>query len=114
MVLAKSLSGGPVDSVFCAKVKNMIPDGVSNQERVDGIYLSLHGAMGVQGMLDPEGDLTAGVQGMFNPEGDLTAAVGEAASPEPMLIINHEQGYDAFPAEKPREAVTLKVEQALL
>ncbi len=54
---AKSMSGGPVDSLFYRKIKNLIIDAVTGQERVDGIYLSLHGAMGVQGMFDPEGDL---------------------------------------------------------
>jgi len=68
LVQAKSLSGGPVDSLFYAKIKNVILDGVSNQERVDGIYLSLHGAMGVQGMFDPEGDLIAAVRAAAGPE----------------------------------------------
>ncbi len=54
---AKSMSGGPVDSLFYRKIKNLIIDAVAGQEKVDGIYLSLHGAMGVQGMFDPEGDL---------------------------------------------------------
>jgi len=74
LVQAKSLSGGPVDSVFYAKIKNLILDGIRKQERVDGIYLSLHGAMGVQGM--------------FDPEGDLIAAVREAAGPETVIAVS--------------------------
>lgn len=54
---AKSMSGGPVDSLFYRKIKSLIIEAVAGQEKVDGIYLSLHGAMGVQGMFDPEGDL---------------------------------------------------------
>jgi len=57
VIHAKSMSGGPVDSVFYASVKYTLIQAVTKQERVDGIYLSLHGAMGVQGMFDPEGDI---------------------------------------------------------
>ncbi len=67
VVQAKSLSGGPVDSVFYVKIKNLILDEIQKQERVDGIYLSLHGAMGVQGMFDPEGDLIAAVRETAGP-----------------------------------------------
>lgn len=74
LVQAKSLSGGPVDSLFYTKIKTLILDGVREQERVDGIYLSLHGAMGVQGM--------------FDPEGDLIAAVREAAGPETVIAVS--------------------------
>jgi microcystin degradation protein MlrC len=65
---AKSMSGGPVDSLFYRKIKNMITDAVAGQERVDGIYLSLHGAMGVQGMFDPEGDLIKALRDTVGPE----------------------------------------------
>jgi microcystin degradation protein MlrC len=65
---AKSMSGGPVDSLFYSKIKNIIIDAVAGQERVDGIYLSLHGAMGVQGMFDPEGDLIKSLRDTLGPE----------------------------------------------
>jgi microcystin degradation protein MlrC len=73
VVQAKSQSGGPVDSLFYAGIKNLILLKISEQERVDGIYLSLHGAMGVQGMFDPEGDLIAAVREAAGP--DATIAV---------------------------------------
>lgn len=65
---AKSMSGGPVDSLFYRKIKNMIIDAVVSQEKVDGIYLSLHGAMGVQGMFDPEGDLIKSLRDTVGPD----------------------------------------------
>ena len=68
IVQAKSMSGGPVDSLFYARIKNLIIDEVSEQESVDGIYLSLHGAMGVQGMFDPEGDLIKALRDLTGPE----------------------------------------------
>lgn len=65
---AKSMSGGPVDSLFYAKIKNLILEAVSSRQQVDGIYLSLHGAMGVQGMFDPEGDLITSLRDLTGPE----------------------------------------------
>ncbi len=68
IVQAKSMSGGPVDSLFYAKIKNLIIEEVRKQARVDGIYLSLHGAMGVEGMIDPEGDLIKSIRELVGPE----------------------------------------------
>jgi microcystin degradation protein MlrC len=68
IVQAKSMSGGPVDSLFYAKIKNLILEAVSTRQQVDGIYLSLHGAMGVQGMSDPEGDLITSLREVVGPD----------------------------------------------
>jgi microcystin degradation protein MlrC len=65
---AKSMSGGPVDSLFYRKIKKMIIDTAAGQEKIDGIYLSLHGAMGVQGMFDPEGDLIKTLRDTLGPD----------------------------------------------
>ncbi|MBW6499068.1 MAG: M81 family metallopeptidase, partial [Bacteroidales bacterium] len=67
LVHAKSMSGGPVDSVFYQHIKTSILEGIAAQPRVDGIYLSLHGAMGVQGMFDPEGDIIESVRNLVGP-----------------------------------------------
>ncbi len=68
VVQAKSMSGGPVDSLFYRKIKNLIIKEAVNQNKVDGIYLSLHGAMGVQGMFDPEGDLIKSLRDTLGPD----------------------------------------------
>lgn len=68
IVQAKSMSGGPVDSLFYAKIRNLILEAVSSRQQVDGIYLSLHGAMGVQGMFDPEGDLITSLREVVGPD----------------------------------------------
>lgn len=54
---ALSMSGGPVERGLYEGFKTTILNGLRGIEKVDGIYLSLHGAMGVVGMRDPEGDL---------------------------------------------------------
>ena len=54
---ARSMSGGPLERGFYESIKARLVEAVRSAPRVDGVYLSLHGAMGVEGMLDPEGDL---------------------------------------------------------
>ncbi|MBP7604980.1 MAG: M81 family metallopeptidase, partial [Spirochaetes bacterium] len=47
---ARSMSGGPLERALYERLKNEIVDGLKKMERLDGIYLSLHGAMGVMDM----------------------------------------------------------------
>ena len=65
---AWSMSGGPLQRSLYDEFKQTIIEGLSQCERLDGIYLSLHGAMGVVGMHDPEGDLLAAIRNQFGPE----------------------------------------------
>ena len=74
LVQAKSMSGGPVDSAFYSKIKEAILSGIREQEKVDGIYLSLHGAMGVEGMFDPEGDLLQELRAMVGDDVPIAAS----------------------------------------
>jgi hypothetical protein len=68
LVHAKSMSGGPVDSAFYRQIKTTILDGIAAQAKIDGVYLSMHGAMGVQGMFDPEGDIIEAVRELVGHE----------------------------------------------
>lgn len=68
LLQAKSMSGGPVDSAFFKRIKRMVLMGVRNNPDADGIYFSMHGAMGVQGMFDPEGDLIAAIREAAGPD----------------------------------------------
>lgn len=62
LVHVKSVSGGKVDSIFYQEIKKQILERLSSIPRLDGIYLSLHGAMGVQGLHDPEADLLQAIR----------------------------------------------------
>jgi microcystin degradation protein MlrC len=62
---ARSVSGGPVDRGLYDRFRKEITEGLKNVGKIDGVYLSLHGAMGVVGMRDPEGDLLAAVRGVL-------------------------------------------------
>ncbi|MRR18753.1 M81 family peptidase [bacterium] len=95
IIQAKSMSGGPVDSLFYKKIKSLIIDAVMKQESVDGIYLSLHGAMGVQGMFDPEGDLIKSIRDLTGPETviavtfDLHANITERRAGNADIIVGY-------------------------
>ena len=65
---AWSMSGGPVQRSLYDEFKQTIVDGLSRCKRLDGIYLSLHGAMGVVGLHDPEGDLLVAIRNRVGPE----------------------------------------------
>ncbi len=59
LLKATAMSGGPVDTETYLALRDEIVAGVRDAGRLDGIYLALHGAMGVEGIRDPEGDLLA-------------------------------------------------------
>ncbi len=95
IVQAKSMSGGPVDSLFYAKIRNLVLEAVSSRQQVDGIYLSLHGAMGVEGLFDPEGDLIKSVRDLTGPETviavtfDLHANITQRRAENADIIVSY-------------------------
>jgi len=74
LVQAKAMSGGPIDSVFYNNIKRRILEGVRAHPEADGMYFSMHGAMGVQGMFDPEGDLLSAIREIMGPEFPLAVS----------------------------------------
>ena len=72
---ARAMSGGPVEREVYERFKAELLEGLKAAPRLDGIYLVLHGAMGVEGMRDPEGDLLAAIRselGTRSPSGSPT------------------------------------------
>jgi len=62
---ARSVSGGPVKAEDYQHFETHILEGVDRllqTTNLQGIYLSLHGAMGVEGRTDPEGDLLQAIR----------------------------------------------------
>ena len=62
IISAAAMSGGPVEATLYEEFKQTLTDGLKKIDKLDGIYLSLHGAMGVEGVRDPEGDLLRSVR----------------------------------------------------
>jgi microcystin degradation protein MlrC len=57
ILCAWAQSGGPLTEETFAHFKTVIENALNQHPDLAGIWLSLHGAMGVQGMTDPEGHL---------------------------------------------------------
>jgi microcystin degradation protein MlrC len=95
LLKARSDSGGPLDPDLYGRFRNDITDGLKKAGKVDGVYLSLHGAMGVVGMRDPEGDLIAAVRSVVGndvPVGvshDLHACVTEKRAELATFIVGY-------------------------
>ncbi|MCP4750392.1 MAG: M81 family metallopeptidase [Proteobacteria bacterium] len=62
IIKARSMSGGPVERELYEEFKRDLILGLKKIQKLDAIYLALHGAMGVQGLRDPEGDLLRAVR----------------------------------------------------
>lgn len=54
---AWSFSGGPVEKNVYDHFRQKLWDGLSQNPSIEALYLSLHGAMAVEGLRDPESDL---------------------------------------------------------
>jgi len=112
---ARSMSGGPVDQALYRELKERLLTGLRSLPRLDGIYLSLHGAMGVEGMRDPEGDLLKAVRetvGSSIPIGvshDLHANITRERVQQATFIV----GYKTNP-HRDHEAVGYRVGEILI
>ncbi|SEE67097.1 Microcystin degradation protein MlrC, contains DUF1485 domain [Rhizobiales bacterium GAS191] len=68
-ISARSGSAGPLSAAGWARLSTEILDHVeAGLEGIDGIYFSLHGAMGASGELDPEGYLLREVRRRVGPD----------------------------------------------
>lgn len=65
---ARAIAGGPVERRSYDAWKAEILDGIKAALPLDGVYLAMHGAMFVEGLLDAEGDFISAVRGVVGPE----------------------------------------------
>ena len=66
---ARAVSGGPIERGTYDQFKNEILEVArAEADSLDGVYLSLHGAMGVDGVRDPEGDLLVALRDVLGPD----------------------------------------------
>jgi len=62
---ARAMSGGPIEKSVYDRFKQELLQGLKKPAKLDGIYLVLHGSMGVEGLYDPEGDLLQSIREEF-------------------------------------------------
>ncbi len=59
---AMAVPGGPIERAVYDQFKTRTMEGLRAIKKLDGVYLSLHGASGVEGMYDPEGNLLQAIR----------------------------------------------------
>ena len=95
IIQAKAASGGPIEKGVYDRFKRETLEGLRAIKKLDGIYLSLHGSMGVEGLYDPEGDLLQAIRdeyGMNLPVGtsyDQHANVTEKKAKLATFIVGY-------------------------
>jgi len=62
IIKARAVSGGPIERNVYERFKQELLQGLSACNKLDGIYLALHGSMGVEGLNDPESDLLQAIR----------------------------------------------------
>ncbi|MBN1685999.1 MAG: M81 family metallopeptidase [Spirochaetales bacterium] len=92
---AMAMSGGPVTREVFDAFKSEMIEGLEEAMPLDGVYLALHGAMGVEGMSDPEGDLieavrsVVGVDAVIGASHDLHANITERRAELADFIVGY-------------------------
>ncbi len=65
---AFAMSGGNIEAALYNRLKGELITGLKEMEQLDGLYLAMHGSMGVEGIWDPEGDLLQALRLEFGDE----------------------------------------------
>lgn len=69
-----SIPGGPVTKEYLELITHRIKEKLSQAGEVDAVYISLHGAMGVEGVLDPEAHLLSSIREVIGSDKYLVAS----------------------------------------
>ena len=75
LVHARALPGGAVERAFYDEIKAELLERLRAALPVDGVYLDVHGAMTVVGMVDAEGDLAAAIRDVAGPRCLISASM---------------------------------------
>jgi microcystin degradation protein MlrC len=115
-VAAMAVPSGPIEAGFYRQVKGDLLEAVRQAGELDGVLLSLHGAMSVEeagGVEDPEGDLVAAVRQAAGP-GVPIVAVLDLHSDTTELLLQSTDLTLAFNEEPHRDAYERGLEAAAL
>ena len=99
LIAARANSGNPLSAGCYRSLKGRLIEGLRRKQPVQGVLLSCHGSMGVQGLDDPEGDLAGALRKIVGPQvpvaltldlhGNLTGAMVQSAD----ILV----GYRTYP-----------------
>ena len=86
LVHARALPGGAVEREFYDRVKQELLAGLRDALPLHGVFLDIHGAMTVVGLIDAEGDLAAAVRGAVGPDALISASMDPHGNMSRQLI----------------------------
>ncbi len=113
-VSASTPPSGPVDADFYQEIKTGLLKAIGEAKPLDGVLLSLHGAMSLEdraGILDPEGDIVAAVREVAGPDAPI-GVVFDLHSDTTDLLLNNASITLAYNEEPHRDAYERGVEAA--
>jgi len=115
-VAAWAVPSGPVEESFYNKIKNYLLESIQNKSPLDGVLLSLHGAMSLESqsvIIDPEGDLIAAVRRVVGEHVPIVA-VFDLHSDTTDLLLKNVSITLAYNEEPHRDAYDRGLEAAAL
>ncbi len=75
LVHARALPGGAVERDFFESLKGELLERLRAALPLGGVFLDIHGAMSVEGLIDAEGDLATAVREVVGPDALVSAAM---------------------------------------
>lgn len=115
-VSAAAVPSGPIQADFYKRIKADLLDAIRKAGDLDGVLLSLHGAMSIEeeaGILDPEGDLVTAVRELVGPEVAI-GAVFDLHSDTTDLLLQNTDVTLAYNEEPHRDGYERGLEAAAL
>lgn len=98
-VAAAAVPSGLVSRDAHETLVDQLLEGIRSQERVDGILLSLHGAMVTEGICDAEGDILTRVRELVGPEIPVVSTLDYHANLTDRMVSQADGlfGYNTYP-----------------
>lgn len=99
VLAAEATPSGPVAAIVAHQVQEILCAALSNAPQVDGVLLSLHGAMVTEDSEDGEGDLAETLRAVVGPEVPIYATLDLHANVTQKMVqnINVMIPYDRYP-----------------
>ena len=99
ILAAEATPSGPVSSDVAQRVQKMICKALADAPQVDGILLSLHGAMVTESSEDGEGDLVEAIRSVVGPDVPIFATLDLHANVTEKMVkyIDVMIPYDCYP-----------------
>jgi microcystin degradation protein MlrC len=88
LLYARALPGGPVEAHFYERVKKEFLHQLEENGPLDGLFLHMHGAVNVEGMLDAEGDFLASIRSLVGKDCFIAASYDLHGNVSPPVMAN--------------------------